>query len=403
MNSLAFEVRPPLTRRVSVGTAAADVLPTALDEIDAKRVFLLVGTTLSQNDEALGGIRASLEGRIVAEYSKIRPHVLFEDLVDATAALRDSGSDVIVSIGGGSIGEAAKVLPLCLKYGVTSVDDAADFRVAYAWDGTTDQNDESTAPEIPVISIPTTLSAGEYNHRHGVTWPDVGKRGLSHVESAPHTIILDPYLTKFTPDWVWNSTGVRAIDHAVEAILSPWNNSYWQPSQIAALQSLTSGLRALANDRNDVEARTRCQVGAWQSIASFINGVPFGLSHAIGHSLGGLFSVPHGYTSCVIMAAVQDWNAEAQTEGQDLVASALGRPGERVGDTLTELIAGLGLPTCLDDVAVTPDQYAAIAGSVMGDHLTHKNARTVTGPEDVIDVLKRAQSRGIRTTLSAGG
>ncbi|QSE90787.1 iron-containing alcohol dehydrogenase [Rhodococcus pseudokoreensis] len=393
MSEAPFQVRSWTTRVVNVGAATSDVLPGLLDELGAKRVFLLASATLSGIDDAMAPIRRSLGSRLVVEYSRIRPHVPFSDLVKAVAALRFSQADIVVAVGGGSIGEAGKVLPLCLKYGVTSDDDAEGFRAAYQWDGTTVQRSAETAPELPVICVPTTLSGGEYNHRHGVTWPDVGKRGIGHELSAPWAVIQDPYLAAFTPDWAWHSTGMRAVDHAVEGLVSPWTNNYWRTSGVAGLAALTDGLRAVAADTRDTAGRELSQLGAWQVITPLLNGVPFGLSHAIGHSLGGLFDVPHGYSSCAVMAAVQEWNAEMGVDGLNDVARALGRPGYPVDHSLRELILELGLPSSLGEVGVAPGQHRAIAESAFEDRPSRTNPRAVGGADDIVDVLRLAQTR----------
>ena len=114
---------------------------------------------------------------------------------------------------------------------------------------------------------------------------------------APVMVVLDPAITRHTPEWLWLSTGVRSVDHAVETLSSYQSNDFADGLAESALRLLVEGLPRVKADPGDLEGRLKCQIGAWQSMISIIGGVPMGASHAIGHILGGTCDVPHGYTS----------------------------------------------------------------------------------------------------------
>jgi maleylacetate reductase len=106
--------------------------------------------------------------------------------------------------------------------------------------------------------------------------------------------------------------------------------------------------------------------------------------------LGGSCGLPHGYTSCVMLPHVLRYNRSANGERQQLVAAALGHPGEDAADVLSNLIAELGLPRRLPDVGISPDQYPTIANNAMHDRWLHANPVRITSPEEVLKILEAA-------------
>ena len=158
-----------------------------------------------------------------------------------------------------------------------------------------------------------------------------------------------------------------------------------------ALRLLSNGLPRVKADPTDLDARLKCQMGAWLSMTAVIAGVPLGASHAIGHILGGTCDVPHGYTSCIMLPAVLSWNASVNKERQALVAEAMGRPGTNAGDLMDDFISGLGMPRTLHEVGVGVDQFEVIAKNSMHDGWLHTNPRKIQGPEDVMEILNKVK------------
>jgi alcohol dehydrogenase class IV len=146
---------------------------------------------------------------------------------------------------------------------------------------------------VRVICIPTTLSGGEFNALSGVTdEKTLHKQGYQHRLMAPVAVILDPAITVHTPHWLWLSTGVRSVDHAVETLASTRSNPFCDGVADSALRLLAEGLPRAKADPGDLDGRLKCQIGAWQSMIPIVGGVPMGASHAIGHVLGGACDVP---------------------------------------------------------------------------------------------------------------
>ena len=140
----------------------------------------------------------------------------------------------------------------------------------------------------------------------------------------PQAVILDPAVTIHTPEWLFLSTGIRAVDHAVETICSILPAPFSDGMALQALRLLSASLPAVKANPGDLEARLNCQLGAWMSIMGALNNVPMGASHGIGHVLGGTAHVPHGYTSCVMLPHVLRFNEPVNPARQSWVSEAMG-------------------------------------------------------------------------------
>lgn len=239
--------------------------------------------------------------------------------------------------------------------------------------------------------MPTTLSAGEFNRTAGGTDPVRHvKQSYVHPMLVPQAIILDPALTLHTPEWLWLSTGIRAVDHAVEDICSIKAHPYVDGTAAHALTLLNRGLRRVKEKPDDLNARLDCQIGTWMSMIGAMAGVVKGASHGIGHMLGGTADVPHGYTSCIMLPHVLRYNKPVNAAQQAKVSAAFGRPSDDAAEAVSDLVQSLGLPQRLRDVGVKREQFREIAEHAMHDRYIPANPRKIDGPESVIEILEMA-------------
>ena len=374
-----------------MGRAAADALAEEAESLDAERIFLLVSSTLRNNTDEIARIEAALGSRLAMTYDGIAPHAPRTDVLKAMVAARGVNTDLIITVGGGSVTDAGKVIALGLKHNMLSHEDFEGFYVYVDDDGNT-VAPVFDGPDIRVICCPTTLSGGEFNTMGGVTDDRENKKqGYTHRLMAPVAIVLDPALTVHTPEWLWHSTGVRAVDHALESLSSRHSSYFCDGVAESALRLLSQAMPAVKADPGDLDARLKCQVGAWQSMIPIIGGVPMGASHAIGHVLGGTADVPHGYCSCVMAPAVLAFNKPVTGDKQVKISDSFGRPGEDASTVLDEFIRGLGMPRTLGEVGVTDEQLDLIAEYTMLDFWSRTNPREITGPGDVRAILEQAR------------
>jgi maleylacetate reductase len=202
--------------------------------------------------------------------------------------------------------------------------------------------------------------------------------------------MLDPGVTVHTPEWLWLSTGIRAVDHCVEGICSAAANAFADAQALHGLALLTRGLSRVKADPAALQARLDCQMGSWLSMGPLSGGVPMGASHGIGYVLGAAFDIPHGHTSCIMLPAVMRWNKPMNAERQALVAAAMGRPGEDAGDVLDAFISGLGMPRSLGAVQIGPENFTRIAEEAMHTPWVPRNPRPIDSPAQLREILELA-------------
>jgi alcohol dehydrogenase class IV len=394
--TLAAIATPPIqltsTQRVHAGSRVADVLLSEVLLIDAQRVFLLVSKTLNTTSDEITTITQALGNRVAAVHDGVLPHVPRSCVLKAAAVARQVDADLIITVGGGSVTDAGKLIPLALKYNWLEPDDFEPYRVFVDEAGETVMPGFD-APDVPVICCPTTLSGGEFYFLAGATDEKTAhKQGYAHIDMAPMSIVLDPYLTRHTPKWLWTSTGVRSVDHALETLGSFQSNGFSDAMADGALRHLCEALPVVHSNPEDFDARLRCQIGVWLSMLPIVAGVPMGASHAIGHILGGTCDVAHGHCSCIMAPAVLDFNWEANKDRQRRISDCLGNPDERASVLVDKFIRALDMPRTLAEVGVGPDQFDVIAETTMMDFWVRTNPRPISGPTDVRKILEMAAS-----------
>jgi maleylacetate reductase len=289
--------------------------------------------------------------------------------------------------------DSTKTMLIALWQGVTDVDGLDPYRGQRPKGG---QNLPSPAIEpgpdpIRMMAVPTTLSAAEFNPFAGVTDPRRKvKESFAHPLIVPRAIVLDPAATLATPMDLLLPTGMKAVDHAVERFCSQQAHPFAFGVSLEALRLLPSGMRAVKKNGEDLQARMDLQFGMWLSIGAGTMGVGVGASHGIGHVLGGACGVPHGHTSCVMLASVLRWNLSVNADRQKRISEAFGMPDKPAADCVEGLVRELGLPSRLRDVGVGRDRFQEIAEKSMHDRATLNNPKPITEPAHVLEILELA-------------
>ncbi|MGH6680254.1 MAG: iron-containing alcohol dehydrogenase [Bradyrhizobium sp.] len=370
---------------VVFGHPAAEAVVAQIDRLRCSRAFLMVSGTLNRQTDEIETIRKALGSRCAAVFDAMPQHTPREAVIAASEQARGADADLIVTVGGGSITDGAKAVQLCLANDIRNVDAIDRIR---AGKGTAP---DLNAPAVRQISVPTTIAGGEFSAIAGVTNLRTRvKESLRHPLLIPRATILDPAITLHTPEWLFLSTGIRAVDHCVEGLCSREAHPYADAQAQKGLSMLAQGLPRVKADPRDLDARMDCQIGTWLSTGPLTSGVPMGASHGIGYVLGSAHGVPHGYTSCVMLPAVMRWNRPDNAERQTLVAAAMGHPGADASEVLDDFIRKLGMPRSLHEVGVTPEHFDAIARGAMGTPWVPRNPRRIDGPAQLREILQLA-------------
>ena len=367
---------------VVFGTAAAEAIVAQVNRLRAARTFLMVSGTLNRGTDEIAKIRTALGSRCVGTFDAMPAHTPRAAVIAASEQARAADADLIVTVGGGSITDGAKAVQICLANDVRTVEDIDRVRAHKGG------SPVIHPPTVRQISVPTTIAGGEFSAIAGVTNErSKVKERLGHALVMPRAAILDPALTLHTPEWLFLSTGIRAVDHCVEGLCSGEAHPYGDAQAMKGLSMLAQGLPRVKADPGDLDARMDCQIGTWLSMGALSSGVPMGASHGIGYVLGAVYDVPHGYTSCVMLPSVMRWNKPANADRQALVAAAMGQSGKDAGDVLDAFIRDLGMPRSLQDVRIGPEHFDRIAEQAMGTPWVPRNPRRIEGPAQLREIL----------------
>ena len=375
--------------RVIWGKPAAQAVVEDADRRGAKRVFIVTSRTLNRTTDAVAGIAAALGARHVGTFDECVEHTPRASVIAAADAARAVSPDLVVTVGGGTAIDTVKVMLIALAHDVRTVEGLDDWRLKVNPDGSR-HVPAVKAPPCRQIVVSTTLGAAEFSDLGGCTDP---VRKVKDAYSAKFigaaSVMLDPAITLHTPSWLWLSTAVRGIDHAVEGLCSVTPSPLIDATSLQALHLFGAALPVLSAQPDDLDARLQCLQAAW--MAGFgIMRVPYGASHGIGHSLGAVTGISHGYTSCIMLPHVMRFNRSHTGAQQARIAQAMAAADGDAAGAVAALIASLGMPTRLRDQGVTRDQFEAIARGAMENMWVRSNPRPITSPQDVIGLLEAA-------------
>ncbi|MCY4237532.1 MAG: iron-containing alcohol dehydrogenase [Rhodospirillaceae bacterium] len=375
--------------RIIWGTPAPQAVRREIDILGARRALIVASTTMATRTNVVDDIKEALGETAVGVFTGCREHTPIDTVIDCVTAVRNAQADVIVTVGGGTPIDTVKAAILCLAEEIQNADALKDYRVIVNDDGS------RTAPavgpsSIRQIIVPTTLSGAEFSSLAGVSDPARGiKDGYFSRDSAGIAVILDSAVTVHTPEWLWLSTGIRAVDHAVETICSRSAQPLPDATAIHALKLFSSALPRTKEAPYDLDARQQCQLAVW--LAAFgLGRVEYGASHGIGHQLGAIGGVSHGHTSCVLLPSVLRWNAAVNADQQETVSAAFERCGDAAADVIEEFIALVGQPGSLRDVGIKEGQLDVIAEGSLENMMVRSNPRPIIKASQIREILEMA-------------
>src|SRR3984957_16770202 len=211
MNKTAGEYYFTRLETVVFGVGKVESLGRELSRRGANRALIVTGKTLGHS-KLLDKVKSAAGSALSGVFTGAAQHVPSQTVTELVAEARRVGADALVSFGGGSPIDTVKNAAWQLMGGRAG-SRTIDFSAGAAESG--------RGGDILHIAIPTTLSAGEFTSAGGVTDESTKvKGGVADPRLQARVVILDPALTVETPAWLWASTGMRALDHAVEGSYS---------------------------------------------------------------------------------------------------------------------------------------------------------------------------------------
>lgn len=323
---------------------------SVLEKFGAKRLMLVTDPYFMKNGTAQRIAEAS-KAEKVEYFDRVQPDPTVALAAEGTAKLRTFAPDLLVALGGGSAMDCAK---------------------AMAYFAQTD---------VPLVAIPTTSGSGSDVTDFAILTHGKAKHPLVDEKLRPTAAILDSDLLNQLPPALIADAGFDVLTHAMEAYVATGAGAF---SDMLARESFRMAYAVLpASFAGKQEVRLKMHLASTMAGMAFSQ-AGLGLCHAIAHSLGGVFHVPHGRLNAVLLPAVVDCNANKVASRYAELARCAGMAGSADAVALRNLKNGLlrlrrelGLPGTLSQAGIPPrkltENMPMIVEAVMEDPCIETN------------------------------
>ena len=313
-----------------------------------------------------------------AVFCSVEPDPTIENALKVLEEVRDFSPTLIVAVGGGSPLDVAKAVSVML----TNEGELRQFiGVPEAF----------KRPGVPLIAVPTTSGSGSEVTPYAVLTDreKLRKAPLISRHLFPVLAVDDPELTVSMPGTVTANTGVDALTHALEALLSKRATPISRLYSLESIKLIFNYLpRSFGNPR-DLAAREKVMLGSLLG-GMAITDAGAGLVHTLAHVLGVLYRVPHGLANGIFLVPVLEFYGLAVKEQLEEVAALLGIPGGHTGfiGALRELLSFLGIPQKASTVGLKEDDITLFVSLVMEKKFLMGNLPRIPTERDIRVLLE---------------
>ena len=299
------------------------------------------------------------------------PNPKDHEIEAAFQAYAESGSDVIIGLGGGSCIDAAKGVAILSGNGGRIL----------GYEGV----DKVTRPIPPTVMVPSTSGTGADVSQFAIVTDTAARTKITIISRTlvPEISVIDPRLLTTMPGWLNAATGLDALTHAIESFVSRAHNPLTDSHALHSVALITRHLLLTQLRPSETSPRLAMAQGSLEAGMAFTNAI-LGATHAMSHQVGGLLDAPHGVVNGVLLPHVIRFNAEALPQRFVPLAAASGIrtegiPAGEVALLLAERVRGLadevGLPTGLAELGVTEAVLPQLARTTLKDACLATNPR----------------------------
>lgn len=370
------------------GPGAREVLPKEIARLGLHKAFVATDKDLIKfgvADKVLDVLRrADIPYEV---FSEIKPNPTVSNVKAGVKAFADSGADFILAIGGGSSMDTAKAIGI--------ITNNPEFADVVSLEGVADTHHKS----VPVIALPTTAgTAAEVTINYVIT-DEKNEKKMVCVDpnDIPAIAIVDAELMYTLPRGLTAATGMDALTHAIEGLIT---KGAWEMSdmfEIKAIDMINRYLPTAVNEPSNAEARNGMAVAQYIAGMAFSN-VGLGAVHGMAHPLGAIFDIPHGVANALLLPIVMEFNMPAAIEKYGEIAKAMGvykqgmtpdEAAQAAVDAVRELAVRVGIPQHLAELGIKEEDLPHLAEAAMADVCTPGNPRDVTY-DDILALYKKA-------------
>ena len=376
--------------RARFGAGVVAYLPSVLSDLGASSAIVVTDP---------GVVRSGVAGRVVdllrgaglrvEVFDGVEPNPGTSSIERGSEVLRAFRGGrtprdvVVIGLGGGSAMDSAKAMAL------HAANQRAVMSLGY--------HDETVAPGLTVIAIPTTAGTGAETNTYGVITDEAaGRKGyVGHESVLPRVALLDPELTIGLPPAPTAATGVDALTHALESLLSKNPNPFAEAIALGVIRTVAEWLPRAVDNGTDLEARGRMLLAAHYAGVGQQSGTGVGAVHAIGHAIGTRGRLPHGTALATVMPEVFETYLGLRDRELALVAVALGAAGPRDDeaaaaragiDAVETLLERVGQRRTLAAQGLGPESHDTLAQDAIEDGAIDNSPR-LPSKDDVLGIL----------------
>jgi alcohol dehydrogenase class IV len=334
-------------------------------------------------DRVLGFLR---DAHVSADaFTNVEPNPSVETVEAAHTLYRKSDASFVVSVGGGSSMDVAKVVAVLAAHGRNVRDYEGIGKVP--------------GPVVPTVAIPTTAGTGSEVTVFAVI-TDRQRKFKMTIGSpflVPHVAICDPALSLSMPKSLTAATGMDALTHGIECYVNKVHNPIAKTLALESIRMIGRALRTAYDSGTDLQARSTMLLGSTMAGMAFTR-TRLGNVHAMSHPLGAFFDVPHGVANAILLPYVMEWNLPSSHETYPQIAAAMGeqvdgmsreRAAEKAVDAVKRLSRDVGIPERLRAVGVTRDAIPAMGQDAMKSGNILVNPRPTTY-DDIVQLFETA-------------
>ncbi|NDV64373.1 lactaldehyde reductase [Bacteroides sp. 224] len=369
------------------GPGAREVLPQEIARLSLKKAFVATDKDLIKYGVADKVLKVLEAAHIPYEiFSEIKPNPTVTNVKAGVEAYAASGADFILAIGGGSSIDTAKAIGI--------ITNNPEFSDVVSLEGVAPTKKKS----VPIIALPTTAgTAAEVTINYVIT-DEVNEKKMVCVDpnDIPAIAIVDAELMYTLPKSLTASTGLDALTHAIEGLIT---KGAWEMSdmfEIKAIEMIARYLETATNEPNNAEARNGMAVAQYIAGMAFSN-VGLGVVHGMAHPLGAIFDIPHGVANALLLPTIMEFNAPAALDKYVLIAKAMNvyscdmtkeQAAEAAVKAVKELSIRLGIPQHLSELGIKESDLDKLAESAAADVCTPGNPREVN-KEIILELYKK--------------
>lgn len=323
--------RNSLPGRIVFADGALTRLPDELDRQDLHQAMLITAS----HDPHLGKSgHQALGDRVALHWEEVRQHVPRELAQRATSAAKAAGSDVLVTIGGGSTTGLGKAV--------------------------------AVETGLPLVVVPTTYAGSEMTPIYGLT-SDNDKTTARDPRALPKIVIYDPTLLTTLPATVVGPSGMNALAHCAEALWAAGHDPVTDAIALDGARRLQQHLLA-ACATGDPPARGQVLIAACLA-GTALGTVGTSLHHALCHLLGGMFDAPHAETHAIMIPYMVSYLQPAVPGAARRLAQSMGTSESRLAKAIWELGAAVGTPEGLRSIGIREDDLGRLVEAAVAKRL----------------------------------